>query len=298
MKNEKESIYLEDREVIEYLIRYRNGEKEVFDILYSNYTSLIHNIINHYFKRVPISHHDLFAIGEHGLFKAMYYFNEKRGIKFSTYAYRCVYNEIAGFIREEMGTFLSLNEPIYRENRDSQTFLEELSYDKLDIISNYEKQEEYQVLYEIIDQLPKREKTIVLLFYGLGGNSSLSLSAIGKKLNLSRTYVTSCLKQAEKRIKEQLRVNGYNYHDKNKINEEELLLLYQDRLSTLSLIDKRIIVMYLEGYTILEIAIQVEKNTRYVTDKLDKLSTFLKEHKQEEIVFQLQMRRKKRKGKK
>jgi len=88
-----------------------------------------------------------------------------------------------------------------------------------------------------------------------------------------------------------------NEKEANKINEEELLLRYQNELAGLSLTNQRVIAMYLEGYTLLEIAIQTNKSPRTVYSQLDSSIDKLQKQGQDEVVLKLEMKRKKRKGK-
>ncbi|PHA03064.1 hypothetical protein COE51_01595 [Bacillus pseudomycoides] len=74
------------------------------DIL--KHQKLVRSVINreftnrHIYKRVyGFAYDDLFQIGCIGLFKALQGFDEDKGYKFSTYAYKCIYGEIVNSLR-------------------------------------------------------------------------------------------------------------------------------------------------------------------------------------------------------
>ena len=66
-----------------------------------------------------------------------------------------------------------------------------------DIVDDIELKIKVEKLYKIIsEKLDDREKKIIIMRYGLGGNPELTQREIAKKLNISRSYVSRIEKKA------------------------------------------------------------------------------------------------------
>lgn len=68
---------------------------------YKELEKLVFAIIQKHFKKYIHIKDDMFGAGMLGVVKAEKSYNEEYGVKFSTYAYRCILNEIAQMIRAE-----------------------------------------------------------------------------------------------------------------------------------------------------------------------------------------------------
>ncbi len=78
----------------------QKGDNASKEILIKNNVLLIKSIVNR-FKNKGVDYDDLFQLGSMGLLKAIYNFDEKFGVKFSTYAVPMIIGEIKRFLRDD-----------------------------------------------------------------------------------------------------------------------------------------------------------------------------------------------------
>ncbi len=87
-------------ETIKHIRLAKNGDNKSKEILIKNNVLLIKSIVNR-FKNKGVDYDDLFQLGSVGLLKAIYNFDEKFGVKFSTYAVPMIIGEIKRFLRDD-----------------------------------------------------------------------------------------------------------------------------------------------------------------------------------------------------
>lgn len=147
---------------------------------------------------------DLISIGTIGLIKAVDSFKADKGHKLTTYASRCIENEILMYLRSSKNYFqnISLNEPIANDKDGSEISL-------LDAIAAPEDKSviETMVLNENVEKLKKyihvldaRELEIITKRFGLYGQQELTQREIAKQLKISRSYVSRIEKRAFMKI--------------------------------------------------------------------------------------------------
>ena len=97
----------------EYLRRYAQGDQEARDVLIERNLRLVAHIIKKYYTQ-SADQEDLISIGTIGLMKAVDTFDSDRRARFSTYASRCIENEILMYLRRNSKTKLevSIDEPL------------------------------------------------------------------------------------------------------------------------------------------------------------------------------------------
>lgn len=84
---------------LELLTRYKQGEKNLKEIIFQNNTSLVYSLINRY-KHNTNEKDDLFQIGCIGLLKAIDNFDPVFNVQFSTYAVPLILGEIKRHFRD------------------------------------------------------------------------------------------------------------------------------------------------------------------------------------------------------
>ena len=197
---------LSEKKEREYLMRMKNGDKNARNILVEHNLRLVAHIIKKYYGKQN-EQDDLVSIGTIGLIKAVDTFNPDKNIRLSSYASRCIENEILMHFRAGKKTAqdISLNETIDTDKDGNPLTLMDIMkvddniLDELDMKLNSKKLGQY-----ITEELNSREKTVIILRYGLNGKKPMTQKEIAKMLDISRSYVsrieTKALKALRKRF--------------------------------------------------------------------------------------------------
>lgn len=202
---------LSAKEEAVYLGRLKTGSErergEAKKILVERNLRLVAHIARKY-QNVDEDMEDLISIGTIGLIKAIDSFDAGKG-KLSTYASRCIDNELLMLLRAKKKTSreVSLYEPIGTDREGNEiNLLDVIEQEQTDVVDRMEVQDKLARLKGLIgERLTGREREIIILRYGLGGSREITQREIGHRLGISRSYVS----RIEKRALEKLR-EGYN----------------------------------------------------------------------------------------
>lgn len=148
---------------------------------------------------------DLISIGTIGLIKAVNTFSYEKGTKFSTYASRCISNEILMHFRNVKKTAgdIFISDPIDNESESSNITLMDVFSDEESIIDSIDLKIKSKLLYECISKkLSYREQEIITLRYGLNNKRPLTQREIAKHFKISRSYVSRIEKKAIEILRE------------------------------------------------------------------------------------------------
>lgn len=186
-----------------YLERASNGDKEARNKLVEHNLRLVAHIIKKYYG-IQSEQDDLVSIGTIGLIKAVDTYDMNKNIRLSSYASRCIENEILMHFRnaKKSAQDISLNETIDTDKDGNPLTLLDIMavddniIDTLDLKFNSRKLGQY-----INEELDEREKKIIILRYGLDGNEPMTQKNVAKLLNISRSYVSRIETRALKILK-------------------------------------------------------------------------------------------------
>lgn len=201
---------LSAKEEAMYLDRLEKGDadtrREAKDALIERNLRLVAHIAKKY-QNVDEDMEDLISIGTIGLIKAIDSFDAGKG-KLSTYASRCIDNELLMLLRAKKKTSreVSLYEPIGTDKEGNEiNLIDVIEQEQVDIVERMEAEDQIGHLPELIrGRLSDREKQIIVLRYGLAGGQEVTQREIGKRLGISRSYVSRIEKRALEKLK-----NGY-----------------------------------------------------------------------------------------
>lgn len=187
----------------EYLTRFQQGDMEARSKLIEHNLRLVAHIIKKYYANAN-DQDDLVSIGTIGLIKAVNTFDAEKGIRLSSYAARCIENEVLMFFRSGKKTSqdVSMNEPIDTDKEGNTLTLMDVMSTEDNIVDNLDikiKTEQLRVF--LVEALSPRERLIIELRYGLNGNKPLTQREVAAKLGISRSYVSRIEKKALGRLK-------------------------------------------------------------------------------------------------
>lgn len=197
---------LSEKQEREYLEQASKGSTEARNKLVEHNLRLVAHIIKKYYGTQG-EQDDLVSIGTIGLIKAINTFDMNKNIRLSSYASRCIENEILMHFRysKKSSQDISLNETIDTDKDGNPlTLLDIMSVDdniieELDMKFNRSKLAQF-----INEELDEREKQIIIMRYGLNGRKPMTQNSVAKKMNISRSYVsrieTKALKTLRKRF--------------------------------------------------------------------------------------------------
>ena len=182
---------LSAREEVETFAALRAGDPTARETLIRHNLRLVVHVAKKYYAQ-PSDQEDLISIGTIGLMKAVDTFDSTRKARFSTYASRCIENELRMYFRRERksGTTVSLQETLEAGKDDTALTLSDVLQDGFCMEDSCEQQDEAQRLRQLIEGLPARERKLILLRYGLAGQPPLTQLETAKLLQISRSYVS------------------------------------------------------------------------------------------------------------
>ena len=185
-----------------YLARSAAGDLEARNILIERNLRLVAHIMKKYYTQTA-DQEDLISIGTIGLIKGISTFDASKGARLATYAARCVENEILMYFRSQKKTAgdVSLSEYLETGKDGNALSLMDVICSDEDLFTNLSTKEAHAKLYEIMEKvLTPREKTVVALRYGLGGQTPRTQREIAERCNISRSYVSRIEKKALQKL--------------------------------------------------------------------------------------------------
>ena len=202
LKPEEEKIYFSR---IQDAKSKNTSDPEAEEKLIKHNLRLVAHIANKYKSNFSDAD-DLISIGTIGLIKAVRTFNPEKASSFSTYASRCIENEILMLFRSEkkLSGDISLESTIGVDKDGNDMSLSDILADpSIDL----ESQTSRKLALEKIEKLAttildKREKFVITHRYGVFKKVPMTQKEIADRLGISRSYISRIEKIALKKIKE------------------------------------------------------------------------------------------------
>lgn len=191
----------------------QNKDKDARNKLIEHNLRLVAHIVKKY-DNVQIDQDDLISIGTIGLIKGIDTFSNKNGTRLTTYAARCIENEILMHFRSDKKNAknISINEKVgFDKDGNEISFLDILKTPNPDYIGDITLKDNIKLLYKYIEILSDREKEIIIKRYGLFNTKEQTQKEIAKEFKISRSYVSRIEKRAlTKILREFIRNNKEN----------------------------------------------------------------------------------------
>lgn len=197
LKGQEEQIALEALE---------QGDESAKQLLIEHNLRLVVFIARR-FENTGVNLEDLISIGTIGLIKAVGTYRRDKNIKLATYASRCIENEILMHIRKISGqkAEISLDEPINMDYDGNELLLSDILGTDEDVVSSaLEDDVDLCLLRQALQELPPREREIVLMRYGLEGYKELTQKEVAQKMGISQSYISRLEKRIMLRLKKEI----------------------------------------------------------------------------------------------
>ena len=174
------------------------GDMDARNKLIEHNLRLIAHIIKKY-RSDSFEQEDLISIGTIGLIKAVQTFDVDKGVTLSTYAARCIENEILMYFRsiKKNGAEMYMDDPIDTDKDGNTIRLLDIIYSEEDTIEDVAQKIESEKLIGFVqNELSEREQKIIILRYGLNNRKPLTQREVASAINISRSYVSRIEKRA------------------------------------------------------------------------------------------------------
>ena len=197
---------LKKAEEEKYIAEFMNGSDRAREKL------IVHNLrlvvyIAKKFENSGVNIEDLVSIGTIGLIKSINTFRPDKKIKLATYCSRCIENEILMHLRKvnQQKSDISLDEPLNVDWDGNELLLSDvLGSDGLEINYNVEDEDEKRILLLCMESLSERERLIMNMRFGLGGQKEHTQKEVADILGISQSYISRLEKRIILRLKKDI----------------------------------------------------------------------------------------------
>lgn len=187
-----------------YLLRFQRGDPKAKNILIEHNLRLVAHVAKKY-QSCDEDPDDLISIGTIGLIKAISTFDLSRASKLSTYAARCIDNELLMMLRarKKRSREVSLYDPIGTDREGNEiSLLDVIECPPIDVVEDCFKHDNLShLLKHIKNTLSPKEYHVICCRYGLGGQEPLTQREIARDLSISRSYVSRIEKNALRKLR-------------------------------------------------------------------------------------------------
>lgn len=185
---------------------FKEGDESAKERLISHNLRLVAHIVKKYSTAGEAD--DFISVGVIGLIKAINTYKDDKGTQLSTYASRCIENEILMLIRmnKKHNNVYSLEEKLGHDAEGNEvTLLETVESDEIDVLEKVEtKILSEQLIKKMKKLLTPREFKIICMRYGVLGTPALTQREVAKKMGISRSYISRLENKALKIVEKHL----------------------------------------------------------------------------------------------
>ena len=186
------------------VIDFHNGNLKAKDKLIEHNLRLVVYLSKKY-EGSNVDLEDLVSIGTIGLIKGINTYKGDKNIKLATYASRCIDNEILMYLRKnkKRRADVSLEESLSFDKEGNELTLEDvLGTDENIVTKSLEEEDTKKIMLEEINKLKERDKTIMIMRYGLDGKDELTQKEVASILGISQSYISRIEKKVIREISE------------------------------------------------------------------------------------------------
>ena len=168
------------------------GDREARNLLVEHNLRLVVHIIKKYYAGYN-DQDDLISIGTIGLIKGVNSYNPEKGVKLATYSARCIENEILMHFRgmKKTAQDISMSDPIETDGEGNPLTMADIISTDDTIVEDIDAKCKCAQVRKLIEEMKNpRDKTIIILRYGLDGSEPKTQQEVADLLGISRSYVS------------------------------------------------------------------------------------------------------------
>ncbi len=190
------------------VIRSNNGDEKARNKLIEHNLRLVVFLSKKY-DNTKENLEDIVSIGTIGLIKGVNTYKLDKNIKLATYASRCIDNEILMFLRKNKRRKqeVSFEDSINLDSDGNELHLEDVLGTEEDIVEKeYENKVDKSILEKELARLPKRDRQILTMRYGLNNTDEYTQKEVADILGISQSYISRIEKKCIKKLKSLIEV--------------------------------------------------------------------------------------------
>ena len=164
---------------------------------------LVAHIVKKYYSQTSDTD-DLISIGTIGLIKGVSSYRPEKNVRLATYCSRCIENEVLMHFRamKKSAGDVSLSDSLDSDGEGNGIALIDILAQDDDMLENISAVETREQLFKYINEvLDEREREIIILRYGIGGQKAYTQKETAEKCGISRSYVSRIEKKAIEKLK-------------------------------------------------------------------------------------------------
>ena len=188
------------------LARWEQGDIEARNRLVEHNLRLVAHIVKKYYTQTEDTD-DLISIGTIGLIKGINTYRRDKGVRLTSYASRCIENEILMFFRSRRraSSDLSLSDAIETNDESGGLSLLDVVSEEQDLAELVcEKELGSRLRSAMENVLDEREARIITLRYGMDGTEPKTQRETAELCGISRSYVSRLEKRSLEKLKKAL----------------------------------------------------------------------------------------------
>ncbi len=200
---------LKKEEELDALIRCKSGDINARNKLIEHNLRLVVFLAKKY-QTTGYDLEDLVSIGTLGLIKGISTYKIDKNIRLATYASRCITNEILMFIRKNKNRKgeVSFEDALNYDGDGNELRLEDITGTDEEVVHNeIATKFDKELLKKELDNLPKRDKEIMIMRYGLENTNEYTQKEVAEKLGISQSYISRIEKKVIRKLKSVMKTN-------------------------------------------------------------------------------------------
>ena len=189
------------------LERMADGDLAARNKLIEHNLRLVAHIVKKYYSQTG-DQDDLISIGTIGLIKGISTFKPDKNVRLATYASRCIENEILMYFRSQrkLQNEVSLSDTLEAAGEEGNISLMDIIAVDDDMLEQLDTRQACEKVRQCVETcLDERERMIITMRYGLGGEKPKTQREAAEKCGISRSYISRIEKKALTKLREEMK---------------------------------------------------------------------------------------------